>query len=304
MGSVGDAEGVLSGVEDVIGDAVDADGAFDLGKHVGAVAAHSEGVAFHDGEVGADRGGEVDFVDDEEVALGDARAAFAGDFVAACDVDHLDGEVGQFPAEAGGEVVAAGFEEEEVGVEAAVEIFEGEEVGGDILADGGVGAAAGFDGGDAIGFKRVMADQELGVLAGEDVVGDGAEVQLIAEGEAQLEHECGLAAADGAADADGEGAAVEVAVERGLALVEVAGVLEVFVGVAVTAAVGVIVTVVVVVMGMAVAVGLGVGRGGGLHGWGCGLGWGISFGTSGSRGGPACLGRGRGGVRFGRGDRG
>lgn len=253
MGSVGDAEGVLSGVEDVIGDAIDADGAFDLGEDVGAVAAHPEGVAFHDGEVGADRGREVDFVDDQEVALGDARAAFAGDFVAACDVDHLDGEVGQFPAEAGGEVIAAGFEEEEVGVETAVEVFEGEQVGGDILADGGVGAAAGFDGGDAIGFEGVMADQELGVLTGEDVVGDGAEVQLIAEGEAQLEHESGLAAADGTADADGEGAAVEVAVERGLALVEVPGVIEVFVGVPVTVAVA------VVVVGMAVVVGMGWG---------------------------------------------
>ena len=235
MGVVGDAEGVLAGVEDVGDDTVHADGAFHLGEDVGSLAAHLQRVAFHDGEVGADRGGEVDFVDDQEVALGDAGAAFARDFVAAGDVDDLDGEIREFPAEAGGEVVATGLDEEQFGSELAVQVFEGEEVGGDVLANGGVRAAAGFDGTDSGGFQGAVADEELSVFAGEDVVGDGAEAQAVAEGEAELEHERGFAAADRTTDTDGEGASGEVAGEGAVAEVEVPRMIEVFVGVAVGA---------------------------------------------------------------------
>lgn len=94
----------------MIDDPIEADIVFHLREDVRPVAAHFFGVPFHDGEVCADGGGQVGFVDDEEVGLGDAGAAFARDFVAAGDVDHLDGEVGQLAAKAGGEVIATGFE--------------------------------------------------------------------------------------------------------------------------------------------------------------------------------------------------
>lgn len=223
---VGDTGGVLPCVEHMVDDFGQAESVFDLGEDDGTGAAHVACVAGHDFEVGADGWGEVGFVDDEQVALGEAGSAFAGDFVAAGDVDDLDGEVGEFAAEAGGEVIAAGFEEEEVGVMEAVQFFEGEEVGGDILADGGVRAAAGFDGSDTVRGEGLMADEEFAVFAGEDVVGDGGEAEAVAEGEAELEHEGGFAGADGATDADGEGAGGEVAVEGPFAIVEVAGVLE------------------------------------------------------------------------------
>jgi hypothetical protein len=225
------AVGVLPGVDDVGGDGVDADGVFDLGEDDGPLAAHAAGVAGHDVEVGADGGGEVGLVDDQEVALGEAGAAFARDLVAAGDVDDLDREVGEFAAEAGGEVVAAGLDEEEVGAELAMEIFEREEVGGDVLADGGMGAAAGFDGADAGGVEGPVVDQEFAVFAGEDVVGDGGQCEAIAQVAAELEHERGFPAADRAADADGEGAAGEVAGPGLVAEVEVSGMIEVLVGV-------------------------------------------------------------------------
>ena len=67
-------------------------------------------------EVRADVGGEVGFVDDEEVGLDHALAGLAGDLLALGHVDDVDGEVDEFGAEGGGEVVAAGFDEDDLQV--------------------------------------------------------------------------------------------------------------------------------------------------------------------------------------------
>ena len=45
-----------------------------------------------------------------------------------------------------------------------VESLEGVEVSGDIFPDGGVGAAAGFDGGNTRSGEGVVGSQELGVF--------------------------------------------------------------------------------------------------------------------------------------------
>ena len=66
-----------------------------------------------------------------------------------------------------------------------MEVFERGEVGGDVLAHGGVGAAAGFDGADALRGERAVPREELGVFAGEDVVGDGGDGVAVTEGEAE-----------------------------------------------------------------------------------------------------------------------
>ena len=200
-----------------------------------STAPHAFGVAFHHGEVRADGWGEVDFIDDEEVGLSDAGTAFAGDFVATGNINDLDGEIGEFAAEAGGQIVAAGFEEEDVGSELAVEIFEGEKVGRNVLANGGVRAPAGFDRANSLGGECVVADEEFAVFLCEDVVGDGGDAVLIAEMFAELEHEGGFAAADRAADANGEGALREITTERRVTFVKVAGMIEVLVSVAVVA---------------------------------------------------------------------
>jgi hypothetical protein len=60
--------------------------------------------------------GQVGLVDDEEIALGDAGAALARNLLACCHVDHVDGQIRQFGAEGGGQVVAARFDEDDVGI--------------------------------------------------------------------------------------------------------------------------------------------------------------------------------------------
>lgn len=123
-----------------------------VGKDEGAVAAHFLGVPLHDFQGGVDVFGDVDFVDDQQVGFGDAGAAFPGDFVAGGDVDDVQGKVGEFGAECGGEVVAAGFDEDEFQVRVAgLEVVDGGEVHGGVFADGGVGAAAGFHAKYAVG---------------------------------------------------------------------------------------------------------------------------------------------------------
>src|SRR5262245_988209 len=84
-------------------------------------------------------------------------------------------------------------------------------------------AAAGFDRADPVFVERLVADQELRVLAREDVVRDDAEAVRAAERLAEREHQRRLAAAHGPADADREAARAVVARERRVALVEEAG---------------------------------------------------------------------------------
>ena len=62
------------------------------------------------------------------------------------------------------------------------------QVGGYVFADGGVGAAARFDGLDARGGQGGVAGEEFGVFAREDVVGDGGDAVAVAEGVAEGEH--------------------------------------------------------------------------------------------------------------------
>ena len=47
-----------------------------------------------------------------------------------------------------------------------VQVLEGVEVGGDVFTDGGVGAAACFDGGDAWSGEGVVGGKKFGVFAG------------------------------------------------------------------------------------------------------------------------------------------
>ena len=124
--------------------------------------------------------GDVDFVDDQQVGFCDAGAAFAGDFVAGGDVDDVEGEVRQFGAEGGGEVVTAGFHQYQFQVGVSVlQVVDGREVHAGIFADGGVGAAAGFHAEDAVGWEGVVFQEEVGVFPCVDVVGDDGDVVVV-----------------------------------------------------------------------------------------------------------------------------
>ncbi len=118
-------------------------------------------------------------------------------------------------------------------MEFAVEFFESEQVRGNIFANGGVRTTAGFDSADSFGRKCVVTNQEFAVLFGEDVVGHGGNVHFVAKESAELEHECGFSASYGSANTNREGALLEIAVQRQIAFVKVAGVIEMLVGMAV-----------------------------------------------------------------------
>src|SRR5581483_10522841 len=107
-------------MEGVLRDVRHAGAVFDLREEEGAVASHPGGVPPHDFQVRSDGSGEVGFVDNEQVGLGDARAAFARDFVAASDVNDVNSVIGQFAAEMGGQVVAPGFKQQNVRVKLLV----------------------------------------------------------------------------------------------------------------------------------------------------------------------------------------
>ena len=85
-------------------------------------------------------------------------------------------------------------------------------------------APAGLDRADPLGGQGVVPDEELGVLAGEDVVRHDRERARVAERAAEREDERGLPAPHRTADAHREGAPAEiVAGVRGAAVLERAG---------------------------------------------------------------------------------
>jgi hypothetical protein len=93
--------------------------------------------------------------------------------------------------------------------------IEGVEVVADVLADGGVRAAPGLDRGDLVGGQGLVAVEELGVLAREDVVGDDPEPELVTQRTTEREQERRLPTPDGAADAHGERTRAEVSADTG-----------------------------------------------------------------------------------------
>ena len=85
-----------------------------------------------------------------------------------------------------------------------LQLLDGLEVGGDVVADRGVRAAAGLHRGDPLDRQHAGGAQELGVLGRVDVVGDDAEAGLGRQRAAERGDQAALAGADGAADADPE----------------------------------------------------------------------------------------------------
>ncbi|KAK0776223.1 hypothetical protein LTR91_023256 [Friedmanniomyces endolithicus] len=111
-----------------------------------------------------------------------------------------DDEIRQLPTIIRRQIIPSALNQQDLGREFPVQIRERREVGGDVLAHRGVRTAACLDGPDALGGEGVVARQELAVLAGEDVVGDGGYAVVVAEGEAEGEHQGGFAGADRSVD--------------------------------------------------------------------------------------------------------
>lgn len=86
------------------------------------------------------------------------------------NVDHINDIIRQLPRIIGREVISPTLDKEDLAAVFRLESLEGSHVGGDILANGGVGASAGLDGEDAVGGEGFVVDEKFLVLAGEDVV--------------------------------------------------------------------------------------------------------------------------------------
>ena len=71
------------------------------------------------------------------------------------------------------------------------------QIGTDVLSNCGVRTPASFDGSDAVVGESVVALEEFGVFAGEDIVCDCCYVVGWVEGSAELEEECGFSGTDG-----------------------------------------------------------------------------------------------------------
>jgi hypothetical protein len=226
-------EGVLIAVDEVVDDLAESHIIFHLGEDVRSRAAHFLRVALHHSEVGADREDKVGFVYDEKVGLSDARTTFARDFVATGDVNNLNGVIGKLAAEAGGQIIATGFQQEKIWVEFLVEFFERQEISGNILTNRCMRAAARFNGANSFGGKRLVPDEEFAIFFSENVVGDSGDAEAITEMAAELQHEGRLPATNRPAHAHGKSAMGEVAMEREFAMMKMTGVIEVFVSVAV-----------------------------------------------------------------------
>ena len=162
----------------------------------------------HGVEIDAHERRQVDLVDDQQIAAQHARSALARNIIAAGDVDHEDPPIDQIEREGGREIVAAGFEDDQFDAgKSALELVAGRDIQRRIFADDGVRAGAGFDAGDPRRIDEAGAAQPLGVLLGDEIVGDDGEVDAAADQDRdQPLDQGGLAGADRSADADPRGA--------------------------------------------------------------------------------------------------
>ena len=120
--------------------------------------------------------------------------AFRGNLVAGGDVDHVDGEIGQFRREGRGQIVAAGFDQNQVEIgKFRPHVGDRGEIHRRIFADRGVRTTSGFDADDAIRRQRPRTNQELRVPFRVDVVGDRGDLVALAQLLAQQIHQRGLA---------------------------------------------------------------------------------------------------------------
>lgn len=119
---------MLPGVQDMADDFIDSQPMLHLRKDERTGATHFFRVTFHHRQIGANGFGQVGFVDYQQIGLRNARPAFARYLVAARNIDHLDGEISQLPAEARREIVAAGFDEKNLRFEFGVQFFQGHQV--------------------------------------------------------------------------------------------------------------------------------------------------------------------------------
>src|ERR1700719_83145 len=182
---------------------LDAGAGLQIREHERPLASHQLRIARHHAEARSHVIGQIDLVDDQQVGSGDARTALPRNLVTGGDVDDVDRRLHQFRAEARGEIVAAALEKDEVEIgEPTGQLVQRVKVHRGILADRRVRTSTRLHADDAIRGERLAPYQEFHVLAGEDIVGDYAELVVGTHALAERVDERGLAGANRTADAD------------------------------------------------------------------------------------------------------
>lgn len=114
--------------QDQVNDSIDTLILLHHGKDCWSTLTHPPAVTLHDVQISADCLSKIDLVDDQQIGLCDSRSTLARNLVASRYIDDVDDEVGKFAGVVSCEVVAARFDEEEVGVELVVEVRKGQEI--------------------------------------------------------------------------------------------------------------------------------------------------------------------------------
>ena len=119
---------VLPGMNDVIDHVTNAFIMLRLGEDNRTVPSHSFCIAFHYAQVCANSRCEVGLVDHKKIGLRETGTTFSGDFITSGNIDHLDRKISQLTAEAGGQIIAAGFEQKNLGFELAMQFLQRQEI--------------------------------------------------------------------------------------------------------------------------------------------------------------------------------
>lgn len=126
---------------------------------------HPPRIALHYLQVCTHRRGEINFIDHQQVTARYTGPAFTRNLIAAGDVDDIHDEISELARVIGGKVIAAGLDQEDVGLEVGLQRFQGKEVDGDVLAHRGVRTAASFNRANTRWGKSFVPSEEFGVLS-------------------------------------------------------------------------------------------------------------------------------------------
>ena len=148
-----------------------------IGKEHRPLAAHLSRLADHEIEIHANMRREISLVDDEEVTSNHPGAALARDVVSPADVDHEHPEVRQISRECGGQIVAPALDQNELDArKAPLEFVRGFNVESRVLANDRMGTSARLDRRDPRRVDETGAADSLGILGGDEIVGDDGEI--------------------------------------------------------------------------------------------------------------------------------
>jgi hypothetical protein len=109
---------------------------------------------------------QITLIHHQQIRPRNTRTTLPRHLISTRDINNIDDEISQLTRVIGGEVVTAGLDEQEIGLELFLKGLQGEEVCAYIFTDGGVRAAACFDGADTAGVEGFVAVEELGVFTG------------------------------------------------------------------------------------------------------------------------------------------